>query len=297
MHRMSLLLMAGLLSFQVEAQFDTDYWYGFVVENPLAEINHAEWHEFIGRYRVIDHQTWGRRIDYAKVTPEDRQHLKHYIDRLAALDPRYYDYDQQLAYWLNLYNSLVVDLILEVRARDLNELDHLGVLGGLQNHQHIPLVSVAGRLLSLHDIQENIVLPIWQVQDLRLLFACPALDCPSLPDGAYTAASVQSHLRDAVKQYLATPGGLHLDTEGQLTLGGALEPLANHFDDPAEFVRKLAFNVDDRLALTLLGYSGRIKFSTETSIHAVLRCADGDGNHRLVYTGHPDSHDPRCEHF
>ena len=43
----------------------------------------------------------------------DRKALAQYLDALAAVPISRYERDEQLAYWINLYNALTVKVILD----------------------------------------------------------------------------------------------------------------------------------------------------------------------------------------
>jgi len=50
---------------------------------------------------------------YQTAISADRTLLDHYLDTLISLDPRSYPIDEQMAYWINLYNALTVQVMLD----------------------------------------------------------------------------------------------------------------------------------------------------------------------------------------
>ena len=75
--------------------------------------DHAPWQQFLDRYLVTDTESGIHLVRYGAVSAEDRSALDRWLRALAATDPRGANRDAQMAYWINLYNALTVQLILE----------------------------------------------------------------------------------------------------------------------------------------------------------------------------------------
>ena len=193
-HKFLVFVFLAASCMAATAQFDTGYWYGFSVDNPPAPPDHSDWQQFIDRYRLES-----GRIDYAAITAGDRQMLTGYVQYLQDIDPRYHSYDHQLAYWLNLHNATVVILVLESGAT------HLDDLGSNYAHRRDPLIEVASVELSLDDIVEGILLPIWQQPEVHFLVACAAMHCPAVPAEALHAGNVHHELQQAPVKFSQRP--------------------------------------------------------------------------------------------
>ena len=91
----------------------SEYWGVWDKSDEKSEkvIDHAVWSGLLAQYLQI--QPEGSFFSYGKVSKQDRQRLKDYINSLTSLDPRTFNRDEQKAYWINLYNALTVDLILQ----------------------------------------------------------------------------------------------------------------------------------------------------------------------------------------
>jgi hypothetical protein len=127
---------------------------------------------------------------------EDVGALRRYVTELTALDPETWTSDEQLAYWLNLYNAVTVRLIL-----DNYPLDSIKDLGGFMKKSpwKRELVSVAGRDLSLNDIENEIIRPIFQDPRIHFALNCASVGCPPLNAGAYFPASLSEQLDTACR--------------------------------------------------------------------------------------------------
>lgn len=123
---------------------------------PGQQVDHRDWSAFLSRYVSPDAKGVNR-VAYGQVTQADRARLDRYLTDLQTVDPTRLTRDQQLAYWINLYNAVTVEVILEnypiTSIRDIKD----GPLSiGPWNR---PLVQVAGQTLTLNDIEHRIIRP------------------------------------------------------------------------------------------------------------------------------------------
>lgn len=195
---------------------------------PSAELTDPGWQAFsAGSSRVVDHAAWDRflaanlrtddegvaRIDYAAVTAEDRAALQAYIAALGAKDVGALDRPAQLAYWINLYNAVTVDLVLG--AYPVGSIRHVGAGLLPTGPWDAPVVTVQGKALSLNDIEHAIVRPIWQDARVHYGFNCAAAGCPNLADEAYRGATVDALLDQNARTFINDPRGFR-DEGGRL---------------------------------------------------------------------------------
>lgn len=157
-------------------------------ENALADL-HAPFDALLQRYVV--QQRW---VDYARwhALESDRQALESYVETLGLIDPSSLTEQQRFAYWINLYNALTVDLIL-----DHYPLESIKDLGGfLSSPWKRKLVEVGGEELSLDEI-EHVKLRR-NFDDPRLHFAlnCASIGCPPLHGRAFRAKSLAEQLEE-----------------------------------------------------------------------------------------------------
>jgi len=216
-----------------------------------ATVDHAAWDRFLASYLTTDAQGVNR-VAYARVTPEDRAALDAYLAQVQATEPATLGRDEQLAFWINLYNARTVTLILDnypvASIRDIKDgAFSVGPWGR-------PAVTVDGRTLSLHDIEHGIVRALWDDPRVHYALNCAAIGCPNLAPVAYAGATLEAELAAAERAYVNDPRGVHLDAERRLVLSkiyvwyredfGASEDdvlrgLAEITDDP-ELSRRLA---------------------------------------------------------
>jgi len=141
------------------------------------------------------------RLDYAGWVANDKDAgaLEQYVLALTELDPASWSPDEQLSYWLNLYNAATLRLVL-----DNYPMDSIKDLGGFMKKSpwNRKLVTVAGRDLTLNEIENDIIRP--EFQDPRIHFAlnCAAIGCPPLNAGAFFAGTLSEQLDTACRRAL-----------------------------------------------------------------------------------------------
>lgn len=195
-----------------------DLWERWQKHDPksTAEIDHRTWDEFLKKY-VVAGKAGVTLVRYRHVTGEDRNRLTRYIASLSALPVSTYGRDEQLAYWINLYNALTVEVVLDhYPVKSIRDID---ISPGFfaDGPWGKKLVSVEGEMLSLNDIEHRILRPIWQDNRVHYAVNCASIGCPNLQASAYTGASVDSMLEAGAKAYINSPRGVSIE-EGAVTV-------------------------------------------------------------------------------
>ncbi len=264
---LALLLIAGTAAAAPRAEL----WQRWTAHDPHASqrIDHHAWETFLARYLRIG-ADGVHRVAYSRVTASDRAALDAYIAELASLPISSYDRPEQLAYWINLYNALVVRVILDhypiSSIRDISPASAAGRAGPWDEK----LVEIEGQPVSLGDIQNRILRPIWQ--DPRVLYAlsCGAVGCPNLQPEPYQADRLDHQLSKAAMIYVNDPRCIQIDGDrlGVSSLyrwyaadfGGSDTAIINHLMAYAE--PKLAMTLERFQRITDDGFDWRLNDAT-----------------------------------
>ncbi len=117
--------------------------------------------------------------------------------------------NQQLAYWLNLYNiTLVAELAEHYPEQELRSLLYGdGDRGGLLDE---PLVTVAGVMLSLNNIHHDILNAGWRNPLVMYGLFHGYVGSPNIRAEAYTAATVWDQLRDNAREFVNSNRGARM---------------------------------------------------------------------------------------
>jgi hypothetical protein len=207
------ILLVGNASAAPEAK----RWKLWETHNPASslQVDHSAWDRFLATYVVTDHPSGIHRVRYDEVMPKDRRELKKYLDHLEKIYVPNLNRAEQRAYWINFYNALTVDLVLD--HPDVEKITQIDT--GLFRFGPWPLkrVSVVGTSLSLNDIEHRILRPIWRDARLHYVLNCGGLGCPNLPSEAFTAENTERLLTEAARAYVNHPRGASVK-KGKLTV-------------------------------------------------------------------------------
>lgn len=163
-----------------------------------AVIRHDAFEQFLLRYvRIGADGVHG--VAYGEVGPASRARLERYIEGLRTLSLDAYPKRERLAYWLNLYNALVIRLVL----------DHYPIASLLEipgpdgaDPFDLTLIEIDGRALSLDGIAEDVLMTSWHDPRIYLGLSCGAIGCPNLQPEPFTGARVDDQLTEAAMAYV-----------------------------------------------------------------------------------------------
>jgi hypothetical protein len=226
----ALLFIVTLFAGMAHAVPKPDLWAFWAENKPTstALVDHSDWQEFLNRYLHVGPDGINR-VDYAAVNTEDRQLLGDYLDTLTNADPRQLTRNRQLAYWINLYNALTVEVVL--RHPDKGSILRMGMgllsIGPWDD----PLATVAGEVITLNDIEHRILRPIWQDHRIHYAVNCASLGCPNLSGTAYTADNLEAQLTQAETAYINHPRGVSFTERGKLRLSSIYKWYREDFAD------------------------------------------------------------------
>ncbi len=177
------------------------------VESNTAHIDHSAWQDILDAYLITDHPSGINRFDYAslKANQADREKLGGYLQSLSEIDPRSYARDEQMAYWINLYNALTVFVIVPRFPVDSIKDIKSGLIDfGPWNLELFPL---QGEKLTLNQIEHGILRPIWQDPRIHYAVNCASLGCPNLAAKAYRSENLEEMLEAGARDYINHPRG------------------------------------------------------------------------------------------
>ncbi len=175
--------------------------------NSTAKIDFSDWDGLLKRFVQVSSDGVNR-VDYAAFRSGGKGALAKVIADLTALPISRYTRDEQLAYWINLYNAVTVQVILaHYPVESIRDID---ISPGLfsDGPWDKELVSVEGEALSLNDIEHRILRPIWNDPRLHYAVNCASIGCPNLARDAYDGAEVGNRLDSAAKDYINDPRGV-----------------------------------------------------------------------------------------
>jgi len=156
--------------------------------NSAVNVDHSQWDSLLKKY--VDSNGL---VDY-KGFEKDKPLLRGYLNQLAALDPnKDWSVQELLAYYINLYNAVTIELILDnPNVKSIKDIDGPWTKGRAK---------VGNRSLSLGGIENGI---LRKMNEPRIHFAinCASISCPPLLREAYTAGKINEQLDKATTQFI-----------------------------------------------------------------------------------------------
>lgn len=239
-----------------------EYWsfWGPSQESSATSIDHTDWDRILRAYVVTNHPTGINRFRYGSVSKADQKKLKAYIERMAAMDPRTISRQEQKAYWLNLYNALTVNLVIEhYPVKSIRNIADKSLPDGPWDSK---LVTIADQKVSLNDIEHRILRPIWQDNKIHFGLVGANLGCPHILPKAFTAKNSEGLLKQSRRDFVNDNRGVKL-ANGKLEVSQLFSWYQQDFaKTDKNLIKFFAFNAEDRKALYLLGFTGKIDYKT-----------------------------------
>ena len=257
---LSLIIVSQTASAAPEAKL-IDFWLDHAENNT---IDHQAWQSLLDEYLVAGNNGVNL-FKYGAVSNSDHKALKAYLTTLQAIDPRQYDRAEQMAYWINLYNALTIDVVLDAYpTKSILKIGGSFFSPGPWNKKYL---KIAGQKLSLNDIEHGILRPIWQDSRIHYVVNCASYSCPNLSAIAYTAENTDEQLTTAAKDYINNPRGVTVDGE-DLLLSKIFDWYQVDFgNNEKELLEQLANHAEPELAKRLLNHDGDIDYDYDWSLN------------------------------
>ena len=180
-----------------------DYWTEHDPNSSIS-VDHSPWSAFLQRY-VTRGPNGINRVDYGAVAAEDRSDLDSYLDRLVETKVRSMSRASQKPFWINLYNALTVQVILDHYPVD--SIQDIDISPGFfsSGPWGKKLVTIEGKELSLDDIEHRILRPVWEDPRIHYAVNCAALGCPNLQTEAFTPENIKALLDKGAREFIHHP--------------------------------------------------------------------------------------------
>lgn len=176
------------------------------------QINHGPWQEILSTYVDDTHSSGINRFDYAAVTPEDARKLKRYLAYLEKMEPRQLNKAESFAYWMNMFNAILVDRVVDTFQSGSNRAINRIIGGGVRNIGWAKdTVEVAMQEISLNDIEHGILRPIWKDPRVHFAMAACTLGGGNILKTAYNGENNEQLLEEARVKFMEHPRAVRVE--------------------------------------------------------------------------------------
>ena len=151
---------------------------------------------------------------YYRALKSERARLDRYVTSIGATSLEAAPREDQLAFWINAYNALVLQTVVEHypiarRTQEYPAQSIRQIPGAFERLPH----RVAGRMLTLDQIEQTI-LPAFQDPRVYLVLGRGAVGGGRLRSEAYTAAALDRQLGEAARECVMRAPCVQLDAAG-----------------------------------------------------------------------------------
>ena len=144
-----------------------------------------------------------------KANPEK---LEDFLDVLAGANPEEMSFAEQLAFWINAYNALVIKGVIDhYPTKSVRKCEAVWWLFLTRLK-----FNVAGEMYTLNQIEHDIIRT--EFVDARVHFAlvCASKSCPPLAESVFLPETIEDQLDDVTLKFIADPEKVRLDRNGNI---------------------------------------------------------------------------------
>ncbi len=170
-------------------------------------INHEDFDALLKKY--VDPNGYVK-YKILKANRNDGQSLRNYLAHLSKANPRLKSYkNAKLAFWINAYNAVTLEGILQVYPTT-SIRNHTAKVFGYNIWKQLPLI-VGSKQYNLEQIEHEI---LRKMNEPRIHFAivCASVGCPRLLNEAYTAENVDQQLTKNAKDFFSRKSNFRIDS-------------------------------------------------------------------------------------
>ena len=171
-----------------------------------ALFDHAKWNTVLKRHVTVGAGISGdvsgiNLVDYAGVTADDD--FSQYLVQLEEADVAKLQPAEQLAFWINAYNALCINLIIQ---HEKNNNVKIGSINELTTENNPVWDQVAGKVagdeISLNNIEHDQLRKVWDEPLLHACIVCASASCPNLRPEAFVVSKLKEQMEDQMRLWM-----------------------------------------------------------------------------------------------
>ena len=208
------LLLVGILSPFALAAPKSELWpyWNQSRSDSNIEVDHQLWQSLLSRF-VRESADGINRVAYREFDEAAKLELSNYLESMSRVAPTQLNQNEQLAYWINLYNAQTIQVVLDhPKKKSILSMGPFFAFGPWDE----PYLTIEGKPVTLNDIEHRILRPIWQDHRLHYVLNCASIGCPNLNRQAYQAELIDQQLAGAQANFLRHPRAVTLTDSGKL---------------------------------------------------------------------------------
>jgi hypothetical protein len=233
-----LLVILALITTSLNAAPSAQLWGYWNKSDQLSKekINFKPWQDFLDKYVVQKgDQTF---VNYSAVSKKDKQILNKAINTYSKLNILKYNKNQQLAYWINMYNMLTIHVILQYYpVKSITDIDKSWF--GYSKVWDQKVIKIDSKELTLNDIEHRIIRPIWHDPRVHSAVNCASISCPNLSKEAYQGNQINAQLDKSFATWINSSKGFELK-DNNIYISKIFDWYGSDFGDQAQMRQFIA---------------------------------------------------------
>ena len=152
-----------------------------------------------------EHVDENGRVNYTqlKANPEK---FEAYLDLLAAANLTEWSYNEQLTFWINAYNALVIKGVID--HYPTTSVRKVKLFNGFFSRLKF---QAAGKTYTLNEIEHGILREEFPDPRVHFAIVCASFSCPPLWNSAYTVEMIEERLETATFNFIRNPEQVRID--------------------------------------------------------------------------------------
>jgi len=164
--------------------------------------SHQLWNELLKSNVKPDGQ-----VDY-KGFIREKPKLEKYLKLLSenAPDRKTWSKNEQLAYWINVYNAFTVKLIVDFYpTKSIRDLGPRIKIPLIKDVWHYKFFKIAGVEMSLDEVEHSILRKEFEEPRIHFAINCASVSCPPLLNEAFVAVNLENQLTRVTTTFINDP--------------------------------------------------------------------------------------------
>ena len=155
--------------------------------------------------QVLQRHVDGGRVDYAKLK-ENPDIFETYLDQLATAEPSKMKYNEQLAFWINAYNALIIKGVID--HYPTKSVRKVKLFGGFFYRLKF---QVADETYTLNQIEHDIIRTEFVDPRVHFALVCASLSCPPIENNVFLPETIEEQLDEVTQKFITNPENVKID--------------------------------------------------------------------------------------
>lgn len=155
--------------------------------------------------QVLQKHVHEGRVDYGKLK-EKPSVFEAYLDQLATANPKMMNYNEQLTFWINAYNALIIKGVIDhYPTKSVRKVKLFrGFFSRIKFH-------VAEKNYTLNEIEHDILRAEFVDPRIHFALVCASISCPPIEDKVFLPETIEEQLDEVTHKFINNPEKVKID--------------------------------------------------------------------------------------